>query len=129
MIAEGGKPAALVSDNGTELTGMGSWLHRPRQPQQNAFIQSLSFNGRLRDALVNETLSGSLAHVRAALAGWRLKYNTIRPHSILGHHARLSTQPLQRDATLRAIVGFLPRPLHHRARLAQNGQPTLLIAG
>jgi hypothetical protein len=49
------------------------------------------------------------------------KYNTIRPHSILGHYARLSTQPLQRDATLRAIVGFLPRPLHHRARLAQNG--------
>jgi transposase InsO family protein len=51
MTAEGGKPAAFVSDNGTELTSMRPWPHRPRQPQQNAFIQSLSFNGRLRDAL------------------------------------------------------------------------------
>jgi len=37
------------------------------------------FQGRLRDELLNETLFGSLAHARAALAAWRLDYNTVRP--------------------------------------------------
>jgi putative transposase len=38
----------------------------PGKPQQNAFIES--FNGRLRDELLNETLFTSLAQVRAVLA-------------------------------------------------------------
>ena len=38
----------------------------PGKPQQNAFIES--FNGRLRDELLNETLFGSLSHAREALA-------------------------------------------------------------
>ena len=43
-----------------------------------------SFNGRLRDECLNETLFTSLAHARAVLAAWRLDYNTVRPHSQLG---------------------------------------------
>jgi transposase InsO family protein len=50
----------------------------PDKPQQNAFIES--FNGRLRDELFNETLFGSLAHARAALAEWRLEYNPALQH-------------------------------------------------
>ena len=46
----------------------------PGKPQQNGFIES--FNSRLRDELLNETLFGSLAHARAALAERRLDYNT-----------------------------------------------------
>jgi hypothetical protein len=51
------------------------------KPQQNGFVES--FNGRLRDELLNETLFASLRHVREALAIWRLDYNTVRPHSRL----------------------------------------------
>jgi putative transposase len=43
----------------------------PDKPQQNAFIQS--FNGCLRDELLNETLFSSLAHARAVLAEWQLR--------------------------------------------------------
>ena len=53
------------------------------KPQQNAFVES--FNGRLRDELLNETLFISLGHVREALALWRIDYNTVRPHSRLGN--------------------------------------------
>src|SRR5205085_11088762 len=72
----------------------------PGKPQQNAFIES--FNGRLRDELLNETLFGSLAHARAALAEWRLDYNTVRPHSSLGNlppadYAMISSSASQRD--------------------------------
>jgi transposase InsO family protein len=54
----------------------------PGKPTQNAFIKS--FNGRLRDELLNETLFPSLSHTRATLGAWRKDYNTERPHSRLG---------------------------------------------
>ena len=74
LIASRGRPAMCVSDNGTELTGMAilrwsqetrvEWHYiAPGKPQQNAFIES--FNGRLRDELLNETLFASLAHAHA----------------------------------------------------------------
>lgn len=44
-----------------------------------------SFNGRLRDELLNETLFTSLAHARALLEAWKHDYNTVRPHSALGN--------------------------------------------
>jgi putative transposase len=67
----------IVSDNGTELTSraMLRWSQQRQvewhyialgKPQQNAFIES--FNGRLRDELLNETLFSSLAHAREALS-------------------------------------------------------------
>lgn len=46
---------------------------------QNAFIES--FNGRLRDEFLNETLFTSLMQARLALEEWRRDYNTVRPHS------------------------------------------------
>src|SRR5947208_11894650 len=65
IIAERGKPLHCISDNGTELTSMAilRWCQEtgvdwhyiaPGKPTQNAFIES--FNGRLRDELLNETL-------------------------------------------------------------------------
>ena len=50
---------------------------------QNGFIES--FNGRLRDELLNETLFTSLAQARVATALWRADYNTARPHAALAH--------------------------------------------
>ena len=66
----------IVSDNGTELTSNAilAWADQtrvdwhyiaPGKPMQNAFIES--FNGRLRDEFLNETLFTSLAQARAAL--------------------------------------------------------------
>ena len=64
-----GKPQTIVSDNGTEFTSNAilkfvddrkfDWHYiAPGKPTQNAFIES--FNGRLRDELLNETLFPSL---------------------------------------------------------------------
>ena len=120
------RPAAMiVSDNGTELTSMAilrwsqeqrvEWHYiAPGKPQQNAFIES--FNGRLRDELLNETLFSSLAHAREALAIWRNDYNTVRPHSALGNlppaaYAELSAPGMQRDGALRYTEGSAPRPV------------------
>jgi putative transposase len=55
----------------------------PGKPQQNAFIES--FNGGLRDELLNRTLFGSLNHALEALAIWKNDYNTVRRHSALGN--------------------------------------------
>ena len=88
-----GKPATIVSDNGTELTSRAilrwhaktevAWHYiAPGKPTQNAFIES--FNGRLRDELLNEEVFDDLAHARRLLALWRHDYNHLRPHSSLG---------------------------------------------
>ena len=55
----------------------------PGKPQQNAFVES--FNGRLRDELLNETLFSSLSEARTLLAAWRDDYNRVRPHSALAN--------------------------------------------
>ena len=93
LIAARGRPATIVSDNGTELTSnailtwadasrIGWHYIAPGKPMQNGLCES--FNGRLRDELLNETLFRSLSHARTALEGWRRDDNTDRPHSRLG---------------------------------------------
>ena len=143
IIAERGRPLMCVSDNGTELTSMAilHWCQQtrvewhyiaPGKPTQNAFVES--FNGRLRDELLNETLFVSLAHARTALAAWKLDYNTIRPHSSLRNlppaaYAKLSDPMMQRDGTLRSLAGFAPHPVAPPSRTGSNEQQTLLISG
>jgi putative transposase len=93
IMARRGRPAAVISDNGTELTSAAilrwsqdrnvAWHYiAPGKPQQNAFAES--FIGRLRDECLNETLFTSLGQARAVLAFWRRDYNEVRPHSGLG---------------------------------------------
>lgn len=93
LILGRGKPRTIVSDNGTELTSnailtwaddsrIGWHYIAPGKPMQNGFVES--FNGRLRDELLNETLFRSVPHARVALEAWRQNYNTDRPHSRLG---------------------------------------------
>ena len=83
----------IVSDNGSELTSnailtranqarVGWHYIAPGEPMQNAFIES--FNGRLRDELLNETLFTLLAQARVALGCWLVDYNDTRPNSQLG---------------------------------------------
>jgi putative transposase len=143
VIAVRGRPAMCVSDNGTELTSMAilrwsqerqvEWHYiAPGKPQQNAFIES--FNGRLRDELLNETLFTSLKHVREALAIWREDYNTVRPHSSLGNlppadYAKRGAPDMQRDGALRYVEGFAPRPVASPSQQGSNQPGTPLIAG
>ena len=51
----------------------------PGKPSQNGFVES--FNGRLRDECLNETLFTSLSHAKQVLEAWRYDYNHHRPHS------------------------------------------------
>lgn len=93
IIARRGKPGMIVSDNGSELTsnamlawqeerGVGWHYIAPGKPMQNAFVES--FNGRLRDELLNETLFRSLWQARRLIAQWQTDYNEERPHTSLG---------------------------------------------
>jgi putative transposase len=88
IIGWRGKPATIVSDNGTELTSNAilEWADQrkigwhyiaPGKPQQNGFSES--FNGKLRDELLNETLFSSLADARAKLEAWRRDFNECGP--------------------------------------------------
>ena len=54
----------------------------PGKPAQNGFVES--FDGRMRDELLNESLFFSLDHIRQKVAVWAQGYNTRRPHSSIG---------------------------------------------
>ena len=141
MIRQWGAPSTIVSDNGTELTsnailswaddtGVGWHYIAPGKPQQNGVIES--FNGRLRDELLNETLFRSLPHARAVLEAWRRDYNETRPHSKLGwmtpraYATSIGGDP-GRGAALRQ--GSAPRPLATYQTEGSNHPRTLVIPG
>jgi putative transposase len=133
VISQRGRPEIIVSDNGTEYTSNAilSWADdtkvgwhyiAPGKPQQNGFIES--FNGRLRDELLNETLFRSLPHARAALAAWRQDYNDQRPHSRLGWMTPTDYARSLWDARIAA-----KRPLANPIDEDPKQQGTLVIAG
>lgn len=85
-------PATLKSDNGSEFTSelMLKWsaernveLHfiEPGRPMQNGSVES--FNGRLRDELLNEHAFPTIFHARSSIEHWRIDYNEQRPHTRL----------------------------------------------
>lgn len=76
----------------------------PGKPQQNAFIES--FNGSLRDELLNEEMFDSLDDARHKLALWRYDYNNVRPHSSFGNQA-----PAEARRALEQFEGSTPRAL------------------
>jgi putative transposase len=98
----------------------------PGKPIQNAFIES--FNGRLRDELLNETLFPSLPHIRASLTAWRTDYNLNRPHSGLGWltpNEYADTFNPRRDLTLRSMDGSAPAPVANAALIGKTNRPRL----
>lgn len=114
LIARRGKPGMIVSDNGTEFTSnvMLAWCEEqhilwhftaPGKPTQNAFCES--FNGRMRDELLNETLFQNINHAREKIADWVADYNQTRPHSTLGY-----LTPAAFAATFTATGGRLHNP-------------------
>jgi transposase InsO family protein len=89
-----GTPDYLRSDNGSEFTSemVRDWLGRlgvktlfiePGSPWENGYVES--FNGKLRDELLNGEIFDTILEARVLTEQWRKQYNTIRPHSSLGY--------------------------------------------
>jgi putative transposase len=89
-----GTPDYIRSDNGPEFVAASvrGWLQRlgvktlfiePGSPWENGYIES--FNGKLRDELLNGEIFDTIVEARVLTERWRQHYNTLRPHSSLGY--------------------------------------------
>ena len=89
-----GIPEHIRSDNGPEMTAkiVRGWLAsvgaktlyiEPGSPWENGYCES--FNGKLRDELLNGEIFCSLKEAKVLIEQWRHHYNTVRPHSSLGY--------------------------------------------
>jgi transposase InsO family protein len=87
-------PEHIRSDNGPEFTAKAirKWLERmdvktlfidPGSPWENGYIES--FNGKLRDELLNREIFTTLTEAKVLIADWRTEYNQVRPHSAKGY--------------------------------------------
>ena len=116
LIARRGKPHTFVSDNGTELTSSAilrwsqerrvEWYYiAPGKPMQNGFVES--FNGRLLDECLNETLFTSPPHARFVLDPWRRLQSCQTRLEIGWAHPRRDCRP--------TFLGACPKTrCHHR---------------
>ncbi len=129
QFATRGVPTFIRSDNGSEFTAkvVRGWLERvgaktlfiePGSPWENGYIES--FNGKLRDELLNGEIFYTLLEAKILIERWREHYNRVRPHSALGY------RPPAPEAVIGgAAAGALPPhpllqspPGKHRGRLA-----------
>ncbi len=89
-----GIPEHIRSDNGSEFTARAirKWLDNlgvktlfiePGSPWENGYIES--FNGKLRDELLNREVFTTLMEAKILIEQWRREYNQVRPHSSLGY--------------------------------------------
>ena len=140
LVARRAPPKTIVSDNGTEFTSNAVliWAARAKldwhyiergKPTQNSFVES--FNGRMRDELLNETLFFHLDHAREAIAAWASDFNQSRPHSSIGY-----LTPAAYAATFTATDDRLRNPDQLRrssvappAQTRNSNQRTLIAAG
>ena len=87
-----GIPEHIRSDNGPEFTAKAvrAWLSKlgvktlfiePGSPWENGYIES--FNGKLRDELLNREIFTTLTEAKILIEQWRREYNQVRPHSSL----------------------------------------------
>jgi len=94
LFVRRGVPDYIRSDNGPEFTAKAvrDWLSRvgvrtlfiePGSPWENGYIES--FNGKLRDELLEPEIFDTLLEAKVLIERWREQYNTVRPHSALGY--------------------------------------------
>jgi putative transposase len=94
LMVQNGMPDHIRSDNGPEFTAKAvrAWLTRikvktlfiePGSPWENGYNES--FNGKLRDELLNGEIFYTLKEAKVLIEQWRRHYNTIRPHSAIGY--------------------------------------------
>lgn len=89
-----GVPAHIRSDNGPEFvaTAVQGWIAgigartayiEPGSPWENGYVES--FNGKLRDELLDREVFNTLKEAQVLIERWRRHFNTVRPHSALGY--------------------------------------------
>ena len=94
LFIDRGLPDHLRSDNGSEFTAhrVRKWLEslgvktlfiEPGSPWENGYVES--FNGKLRDELLNGEIFDTLLEAQVLVERWRKHYNQVRPHSALGY--------------------------------------------
>ena len=94
LFVRRGPPTYIRSDNGSEFTATAvrDWLGRlgvttlyiePGSPWENGYIES--FNGKLRDELLDREIFYTLMEAKVLTGRWRDHYNHFRPHSSLGY--------------------------------------------
>lgn len=66
-----------------ELVGGTKRFIEPGSPRENGYVES--FNGKLRDELLDRERFDTLREARVLVERWRRDYNTVRPHSSLGY--------------------------------------------
>ena len=114
LFVHRGIPAHLRSDNGAEFTAVAvrDWLSRlgvgtlfiePGSPWENGYVES--FNGKLRDELLNGEIFYTLKEAKVLIERWRQRYNRLRPHSSLGYRPPGPEATWLKPATLRS-AGF-----------------------
>lgn len=101
-------PEHIRSDNGAEFTAIivREWLSaakvktlfiEPGSPWENGYNES--FNGKLRDELLNGEIFYTLHEAQIMIENWRIHYNTIRPHSSLNYRPpapqTIQTRPIR----------------------------------
>ena len=94
LFVRRGVPGHLRSDNGSEFTARSvrRWLARvgvrtlfiePGSPWENGYVES--FNGKLRDELLDREIFDTLLEAKVLIERWRREHNQVRPHSSLGY--------------------------------------------
>ena len=115
LFAVRGAPEHIRSDNGPEFIAKSvqHWLRRAvvntlyinkASPWENAYVES--FNGKLRDELLNRELFLSLAEARCVVDEWRLDYNHHRPHSSLAWQTPAAFSAKLKDREDQAVGAF-----------------------
>jgi len=126
---------------GTELTsnavlsfagehGIEGHYIAPGKPMQNGFVES--FNGRMRDELLNETLFHGLALARVMIRARAKDYNEERPHSALGYKTPKAFAETLQSATGSSAARFegcAPQPVAQPAPTGVSTHRALVPAG
>jgi transposase InsO family protein len=110
-------PCYLRSDNGPEFTAtvVREWLERvgvrtlyiePGSPWENGYIES--FNGKLRDELLNGETFDTVLEAQVLVENWRRHYNAVRPHSSLGYRPPAPETVLQWGGRMALSHQMLP---------------------
>ncbi len=130
LFVRRGAPDHIRSDNGSEFTAKAvrDWLGRvnvktlyiePGSPWENGYNES--FNGKLRDELLNGEIFYTLKEAKVLIEQWRCHYNTIRPHSALGYRPPTPeiTQSQRVDLSC-ALMGLQTDRRFHQATRSLN---------